>query len=480
MDDSGAPGMSTPEHWSDVGPLSGRLQVVEQQVQAVQAHIAHLSSQMAVVGQSMQQVEMQLMMQQKQHEDLMKLLVNCMAPQDSAGAGATARKARPGPRERQRMRREAEANSYNQMIVQPPEVLPHVPLVPPAQLPAPAPSPAPSPVLLPVPPPAPAPDASVLPSPTPPPAAAAAVLATSPASESKGRLATLWSSHRRMSWYVVILMWLLYLAMRDLTPAPTPWEMEEDFDVGSVLQPWEARTQDSRRLRELGHLQLSVSDCQGAAQLFGRALELANSTVSLEESEALRQELGFALVCARRFEEAVGVLGQFAPAELPVHLLNALGFAHFHRSEVVQAADCWQEALQLAPQNPVLWNNLGAARVLLGDASASEALLMALSTAEQLSTAAGRYYLQLVSNNIHTHRRYTPPELPSRHELHVEIFHCIASDISVLVSGTPGAELVQQYKRVEMHATAEGVDVNLVEETRKAVLSSEREYLLCP
>lgn len=36
MDDSGAPGVSTPEHWSDVGPLSGRLQLVEQQVQQVQ------------------------------------------------------------------------------------------------------------------------------------------------------------------------------------------------------------------------------------------------------------------------------------------------------------------------------------------------------------------------------------------------------------------------------------------------------------
>ena len=36
MDDSGAPGVSTPEHWSDVGPLSGRLQLVEQQVQTVQ------------------------------------------------------------------------------------------------------------------------------------------------------------------------------------------------------------------------------------------------------------------------------------------------------------------------------------------------------------------------------------------------------------------------------------------------------------
>ena len=36
-------------------------------------------------------------------------------------------------------------------------------------------------------------------------------------------------------------------------------------------------------------------------------------TVSLEDTEALRQELGFALVCARRFEEAIGVLGQVAP-----------------------------------------------------------------------------------------------------------------------------------------------------------------------
>lgn len=36
MEDSG-PGMATPEHWSDVGPLRGRLGVVEQQLQAVQA-----------------------------------------------------------------------------------------------------------------------------------------------------------------------------------------------------------------------------------------------------------------------------------------------------------------------------------------------------------------------------------------------------------------------------------------------------------
>ena len=34
------------------------------------------------------------------------------------------------------------------------------------------------------------------------------------------------------------------------------------------------------------------------------------------------------------------VAPQFAPAELPVHLLNALGFAHFHRSEVVEVGQC--------------------------------------------------------------------------------------------------------------------------------------------
>ena len=38
MDDlSGNPGLSTPEHWSDVGPLRGRMTLVEQQLQTVQA-----------------------------------------------------------------------------------------------------------------------------------------------------------------------------------------------------------------------------------------------------------------------------------------------------------------------------------------------------------------------------------------------------------------------------------------------------------
>lgn len=45
----------------------------------------------------------------------------------------------------------------------------------------------------------------------------------------------------------------------------------------NVFPMSDCRTQDARRLRELGHLQLSVSDCQGAAQLFAKSQEMGNS-----------------------------------------------------------------------------------------------------------------------------------------------------------------------------------------------------------
>jgi len=453
MDDSGAPGVSTPEHWSDVGPLSSRLGLVEQQVQSVQVHLSSLSSQMAVMGQSLQQVELQLRMQQKQHEDVMKILVHrlAVAPQDSV---APPRKARPGPRERQRLR---EAEAAAKPLVKPeleeePEVLSsQAPLAPETAQQAPQ----------------------------------AVEMQHAPQADklllesSKGRLCSLWPNHGhgRMSWFAVILLWFLYLATRE-TALPS-LDLEEDLDIAP--QPWGARTQDARRLRELGHLQLSVSDCQGAAQLFAKSQEMGNSTLHPEELGALRLDLGFALVCAQRFREAIHLLSQAERMELPVHLLNALGFAHFHLSEVAQASEWWHQALTQAPQNPVLWNNLGAARLLLGDApGASEALLVALRHAEQLTTATGRYYLQLVSNNIHTQRNFETGQHQSPYQLHVEIFHCVASDISMMVSGTSARELQQQYKQVKMDAAAEGVDVSLVEETRKAVLASEREELLCP
>lgn len=44
---------------------------------------------MAVMGQSLQQVELQLRMQQKQHEDVMKILVHRLAAQFSMSPVST-------------------------------------------------------------------------------------------------------------------------------------------------------------------------------------------------------------------------------------------------------------------------------------------------------------------------------------------------------------------------------------------------------
>ena len=48
-----------------------------------------------------------------------------------------------------------------------------------------------------------------------------------------------------MSWYVVILMWLLYL-VRDLTPSPSPWEMEEAAESSMFSQVSFQRPQNLR------------------------------------------------------------------------------------------------------------------------------------------------------------------------------------------------------------------------------------------
>ncbi|CAK9015709.1 unnamed protein product [Durusdinium trenchii] len=462
MEDSG-PGMATPEHWSDVGPLRGRLGVVEQQLQAVQGQVSALGSQMAVMGQSLRQVEIQLMLQRQQHEDLMKLLVS----QATSGA----KKARPGPRERQRLR------EANQSVVHTPEMFtasePDAPSTCPAH-----PESEPVEPLEPLEP---------VPEQVPEPVAPVAVPAVRPISSSPdhGEMAKpvaggARSAHRRMSWCFVTLMWLLYLIRDVQWPEQSLTDItEEAFDpelnAELTSNPWEARTEDARRLRELGHLRLSVSDCVGAVNLFAQAEHLANRSLGLEESRALRQDHGFALACALRFREAVDVLQEDA-MELPVHLLNALGFAHFHLTEVVEAAYYWQQALQLAPENPVLWNNLGAAQVLLGR-PAEAALMTAQELAQQLSTGT-TYYLQLISSNLHTQRSH-------RGGLRVEIYNCVASDISAMISGTPAVKLQQpldrsrQYKHLEMDG-ALGVDASSVGETLQAVLSTQGEHLLCP
>lgn len=111
-------------------------------------------------------------------------------------------------------------------------------------------------------------------------------------------------------------------------------------------------------MSELGQLQLSVSDCLGASQLFERAIHLGNGTLSASELQRVRQRLGFAQVCGQQYSEGLMTLEDLE--EAPVEVLNAAGYAHFQLGQVEEAEASWRKGLALAPENPVLWNNLGS------------------------------------------------------------------------------------------------------------------------
>ncbi|CAJ1403001.1 unnamed protein product [Effrenium voratum] len=496
------PSISTPEHWSDVGPLNGRLGLVEQQMQTTQAQLLTVGAQLAQLAQNLQQLELS----QRRQEEILKLAgasfalgANGVAANATGTTGISAtgafqksrrsrpgfpvashqpsraarrragRRARPGPRERQRMRQKeaekaAETWGWQLLSEQP------------------------------------APEAQLSPGSDPEPEKSAKsevstedkastessasevspcvkaepektlVRESSPLASFSVREAYSTQPEfcgRRLSWVFLAALWLLYL-LRDL---PDARELSEVRD----LQPSDLPRHDQQsawRLRELGHLQLAVSDCRSAADLFLRSERALNGSRALEELSAVRRDRGFALVCAQEFHEAVAVLRE--DHQLPPHLLNALAAAYFHLGDFYRAAHLWERALQQAPENPLLWNNLGAAQILLGDLVLAERVLLeALPLVQRL--AQKTYYMQLVSNNIHTQRRHAAGQkgyLPR-----VEIFNCVASDVSIMVHATPTDQLQKEFQSIE--ADAENL-VSPLAETSTAVLAAQREPLLCP
>ncbi|CAJ1403002.1 unnamed protein product [Effrenium voratum] len=463
------PSISTPEHWSDVGPLNGRLGLVEQQMQTTQAQLLTVGAQLAQLAQNLQQLELS----QRRQEEILKLAGASFALGANGVAanatGTTGRRARPGPRERQRMRQKeaekaAETWGWQLLSEQP------------------------------------APEAQLSPGSDPEPEKSAKsevstedkastessasevspcvkaepektlVRESSPLASFSVREAYSTQPEfcgRRLSWVFLAALWLLYL-LRDL---PDARELSEVRD----LQPSDLPRHDQQsawRLRELGHLQLAVSDCRSAADLFLRSERALNGSRALEELSAVRRDRGFALVCAQEFHEAVAVLRE--DHQLPPHLLNALAAAYFHLGDFYRAAHLWERALQQAPENPLLWNNLGAAQILLGDLVLAERVLLeALPLVQRL--AQKTYYMQLVSNNIHTQRRHAAGQkgyLPR-----VEIFNCVASDVSIMVHATPTDQLQKEFQSIE--ADAENL-VSPLAETSTAVLAAQREPLLCP
>jgi len=215
----------------------------------------------------------------------------------------------------------------------------------------------------------------------------------------------------------------------------------------------------------------------------------------------LRRERGFALVCAQHFSEGAALLREALlesmqtsspihlpmlaedqleePVDGPVHLMNALSFAYFYLGEFSRAKSVLERAVTLYPENPLVWNNLGAVHLALGDTSrADKTLHAALARARKLTGDHTSYYQQLVSNNIHTQRRHSDgdtSELPL-----LEIFNCVVTEVSEMVASTPPAQLTQQYQSLGAHAAEAGVDASAVMESSKAILSMERETVLCP
>merc|ERR1712054_81303 len=96
------------------------------------------------------------------------------------------------------------------------------------------------------------------------------------------------------------------------------------------------------------------------------------------------------------------------PNSSPAYVVNALGYAYFRMRDFRKAKEILESLVQTNPQNPLLWNNLGAASISLGDTTtADDALYYAISQTQKLKGSSGEYYTQIVSNNIHSFRKRT-------------------------------------------------------------------------
>jgi len=236
---------------------------------------------------------------------------------------------------------------------------------------------------------------------------------------------------------------------------------------------------DAETFRELGHLRLSMSDCAGAEIMFALA---ANSSTNAKKARALSLERGFALVCSQRFQDGAELLSQGMLeggllSSSPAYLVNALAYAYFRLREFHKAKEVLESVVQANPQNPLLWNNLGAASMSLGDiTTADDALYYAISQTSKLQGSSSAYYTQLVSNNIHAFRKRSMGEdgpAPA-----MELFNCIEKELRSKVSSASQDEFKKIYAKA--HVTDEPGGTENLLASRQAALALEREYLLCP
>lgn len=171
-------------------------------------------------------------------------------------------------------------------------------------------------------------------------------------------------------------------------PAEGAAEISRQPSTGPPNPPV-STTATASRLEAHGLERLKGSDCFKAAWYFSSALGLVKEQMDelggavTEELVSQRMNLlgnrGFALVCAQRFQEGLELLEEqrevraLRPeAGVPAYLLNAQGFALFKLQGYAQAVEAFSAGVAAEPDNPILWSNLGAAQMVLGDLQAAD------------------------------------------------------------------------------------------------------------
>mmetsp|Transcript_21551 Transcript_21551/g.39544 ORF Transcript_21551/g.39544 Transcript_21551/m.39544 type:complete len:578 (-) Transcript_21551:126-1859(-) len=259
------------------------------------------------------------------------------------------------------------------------------------------------------------------------------------------------------------------------------------------------------KMRHFGHLRLAVSDCRAAAEWFGKAVNaserlVASKTTSLTSvgvglkvlQPKLRGDLGLALTCARRYEDAIeNIEAAMKGYEAPPHWQNALGLAYFYRGMFPESVKVFKTALAKHGENPILWNNLAAAAMSLSNMdihTTDDALYNALIKVELLKNPAQlQYYRQVIANNVHIYRaradgKATVGPLPARP--HVETYNCVMREVeSLAYKGEK--PFVKRLGHNDNEPAVVDVDVSRpgnqdLADLRQAVLASAVERILCP
>lgn len=163
-------------------------------------------------------------------------------------------------------------------------------------------------------------------------------------------------------------------------------------------------------LRSEGHVRLRLSNCAEASWWFSNSLKmLAHDNNISEDSRSVNRndikgELGFSLVCAQRFEEGIVELEEHlhgvGPERVSTHLFNAFGYAYFNLQDFTKATDAFYMGMQRDSQNPVLWTNLGAARMMLGDFESADHAFMSAAEAVERMKEHQEHHANLVAQNV--------------------------------------------------------------------------------